>query len=709
MRRFLLTAVIISLNLSVFGQTFNLHVGDPRNSWWLDEGTIDEAVLTVKPRGAFTEFGLYLTFSSRDSRWTTVEDSLEIILDFALPSTASITDSWLWVGEEIVQAEILDRWTASTIYENIVKRRKDPSILVKNSTMQYQLRIFPMAGNETRKVKINYLMPVTWSKETVSTELPIRILHTSSTFPEYLTVYAEVNEEWENPGLSAPGEIPISIEFTDHNNPDYLGFRKAEIPAGSYAKGLSINYDNPMSERLFFTRYTQGNEGVYQMVFFPSDIMESVSSVKVAILVDYDYLNSGLTSEALMSLIKNKMLENLGPGDSFNLFFSNLSIKTYSDNWVAATPENIESAFNSLGNPLSNYSNLAPLLSTGIEFVKEHGHDGKIILISDGDQYGKYQVANQLIYDLLELMSPRIPIHISNFQSLNYSWNYINGVTYYGNDYLYSNLSRLTGGNYSAVRNGLASEEAIGLSFKSTGGAINSFSLYTGLDEGYCHSRYLLSENRNIAYIKDPVIQIGKYKGSFPFKVEITGEYNNEIFSSEFSISEEDVIESDSLLHIIWASRYMHELERDEQTNSIINEIIYHSITNRILSGYTAFLCLEPDYNPNDPDDPDDDEFITRTEKDGVPDPVLLYPNPFSETIKIEFESSFAEDLKELAIFDLTGKLIYRFDLASIDPGQNPVIQWDGRNSEGQVVDPGVYLVVCRTSDDSRTFRIIKL
>lgn len=62
-----------------------------------------------------------------------------------------IIDSWLWIGDEISKAMILDKWTASSIYENIVKRRKDPSILTKMSDLQYELRIFPMAGNEKEK------------------------------------------------------------------------------------------------------------------------------------------------------------------------------------------------------------------------------------------------------------------------------------------------------------------------------------------------------------------------------------------------------------------------------------------------------------------------------------------------------------------------------------------------------------------------------
>ena len=147
----LLLSVVLFLSLNAVAH-YNLRVGDPRNSWHTEQGTIEEANLTITPKGLYMEYGLYLTFSSNGTQWTNVKDTLEVTMDFSLPENAMITDSWLWFGEDTIKAVIIDRWTASSIYESIVRRRRDPSILFKQSATQYQLRVFPMAGNETRKV-----------------------------------------------------------------------------------------------------------------------------------------------------------------------------------------------------------------------------------------------------------------------------------------------------------------------------------------------------------------------------------------------------------------------------------------------------------------------------------------------------------------------------------------------------------------------------
>jgi hypothetical protein len=61
----LLTIILISYS-SIFAQE-SLKVLDPQ-SWWSDDwGTIEEATLSIRPHGIYMEYGLYLTFSARDT------------------------------------------------------------------------------------------------------------------------------------------------------------------------------------------------------------------------------------------------------------------------------------------------------------------------------------------------------------------------------------------------------------------------------------------------------------------------------------------------------------------------------------------------------------------------------------------------------------------------------------------------------------------
>lgn len=700
MKQLFLISFLLLTIANVYGYSY-LRVGDPRNSWWTEQGTIEEASLSVRPSGLFMEYGLYLTFSSRGTYWTSANDSLEVVLNFELPENAIVHDSWLWIGNDIVRAKIMDKWTASSIYENIVKRRRDPSILSKLSSTLYELRVFPMAGNETRKVKITWLMPANWSKGNVNSSLPTSILNTSRFIPESFPIIAFADSSWANPQIVGNPTIAFTAK-TDTTFGDYF---QAIIPSSKFTN-INIGFDSPVKNGFYFSRSGQGKEGVYQLALFPNVLFDTTVVRKAAILVDFDASNTMLTADELLNTLKNEMINNLNSRDSFNLMFSNLSILRYSNKWVAASKENIETAFNSLNNPLSSYSNMASLIGSGIDFIKSQGNDGKIILVSDADQYGEYQVANKLINDILALMDPKIQFHIADYQSVNYPYYYNDGQYFYGNSYFYSNLSRMTLGSFQSVINGFSVSDVISESFKYTAGSLNSFDLHTTVQSGFCYGRYTVTGENKIAYLNNPILQVGKYKGDFPFIVEISGEYKNELFSQKIEIQEENATDIDTIAEEIWTGQYIKDLESGQQRNDIINEIIYNSIENRVLSKYTSFLCLE-NINQVCYDCLDESELVNAPDINSIKDSITIYPNPFVENVTIELNCLNPGVVKELAIYTITGSMLYQFNVGDLHSGNN-LLTWNGSDSNQQKVKSGVYLLVYRTSNETKTIKLLK-
>jgi hypothetical protein len=703
MKTLILCCILLASVINLLGNEYNqLTVGDPRNSWWTNQGTIDEASLTVRPKGLFMEYDLYMTFSSKGSNWTKATDTVEVALRFELPENAIIHDSWLWIEDSIVHAKILDRWSATATYENIVRRRRDPSIVLKQSATQYELRIFPMAGNQTRKVKITYLMPATWNKTNVISSLPTGIINTSFTKPANFPVMTWTDSTWANPQIMNNPEIAFAAK-SDMTNGDHF---EANIPASKYAQNLNIGFDSPLENGLYLSAVQQGNEGIYQLAIFPDQLFDAKVIKKAAFLIDYDQSNTTVASKELLNTVKNEMLMNLNSKDSFNILCSNLTITQYSNSWVAASKENIEEAFISLNNPLSGYSNLSALLVRGIEFVKRNGYDGKIILISDADQYGDFQVANKLSNDLMKLMNPKIPIHISDYQTVNPRYYYLEGLSYFGNEYFYSTLSRMTLGSYHAVRNNLSISEAVSSSFKYLGGAINSFDLHTSLKNGFCHSRYTMPDRGNTAYVDEAILQVGKFKGDFPFLIEISGEYNSEIFSNVLEV-EKPVSTTDSITETMWTGQYIKKLESGNQSNDIINEIVFSSLNMRVLSKYTSFLCVE-DTNmicnncaPQTPIMTDINDAFNDQDR------IIVYPNPFVEKLSIEITCSNPEEVTALSIVDVTGSVIHEFSTEGFRKGKN-MMTWNGTSGNGDRVKPGVYLLVYKTAGYSKTIKILR-
>lgn len=685
-----------------------LSVNDPQ-SWNSMQGTIEQATITVIPKGIFMEIGLNLTFSAR-GWYAGNNDSLEVVLHFELPKNSIVFDSWLWIDHEIIRAEILDQWTASTIYETIVNRRRDPSILFKRSQTEYELRIYPLIASSNRKVKLSYLVPTQWNSSKIMASIPTDLLLASRYPVSPVYLLTPLDDKWHNPQIL---ELPeISFESgSDSAQHEYL---RAEIPITSVQSSLNFTLDSPLQNGVYLNHYSKGNEGIYQLAFLPSKSLNITNNNKVAILVDYSAGNGNVTTTEILTNIKSYLLSNANEKDSFNLIFSNLTIKRASETWLPTDSLTIEQVFSNLGNnPISSYSNLPSLLANGIEFIKQYGNNASIVLISNSEQVGDYQVANQLINDLLQLMDEKIPIHVADFQTQFFYYHYFNGRYYYGNEYFYSNITRMTSANYFKITSFHNFQELISSTIKSINGFISSFDLHTRLASGYCYSRYTLNSSNNLVYLEKPILQIGKYKGNFPFIIEASGEYDSIVFSQQFLIDEGNINETDSLSEEAWAGNYLQNLEYNDQTNDVVNEIVNYSISERVLSIYSAFLCLDPSMGGEVCYDcfdgggivgVKDDEHIT--ESDSV---ITAYPNPFNAQVQINVPLQQIENIDNATfrIYNILGQVVRNFELSTSGTSQNYSFVWNGKNDEGSIVSSGIYFFVVNTPKKNYSVKLL--
>ncbi len=263
------------------------------------------------------ECGLYLTFSARGLNFSN-SDTLEVQFKFDLPEGSIVHDSWLWIEDEIIRGEIMDKWTAQSIYEDIVKRRRDPSILYKIGPRSYELRIFPMAGEETRKVKITYLVPTQWNTNEVIASLPTNLLRTSKYNLENFYFLTWLDEFWKNPKIIEFSDLTFKSEY-DSLFGNYL---RLDIPQESIYSNLHFSVDAPFNNGVFLNHYKTEDGGYYQAAILPSQALDLSSAYKVVILFDYDASKSEVTKNEILSTTKSLLHANFAATDSFNLIFS---------------------------------------------------------------------------------------------------------------------------------------------------------------------------------------------------------------------------------------------------------------------------------------------------------------------------------------------------------------------------------------------------
>ena len=704
----LLAGIVASQPL--FAQN-SLTVLDPRRNWETDQGTIEEAVFSVHPKGVYMEVGMYLTFSARGSIFAN-RGNIETVLHFTLPEEAIVTDSWLWVNDIIIRADIKDVWTATGIYEGIVNRRQDPSILYKRGPGRYELRIFPMGAGQTRKVKITYQIPALWTAGSVSAPMVTELLQTSRIPVPSVTVLAWPDAPWRNPRLvEEPGR-----EFVARDG--NLGpFFETTVPGTALPSTLTLALDSPLRNGLFLSRIPVGEETWYQLALLPSDALGLTASRKVAVLFDYDVAKTNLSQAEIIDAARTLLQTSLAPADSFTLILSDLEIRRLSETWVPANTASIEAAFAALGpNPMSDYSNLPTLLANGINFIDQNGTGGSILLLSSADQVGEAEVANRLIDDLRAATGGLPPIHVVDYTNRNFSTHFFAGQVFQGNGFFYNSLARLSGGTYLNVRDGSAAfSEVLATSFTALGGTISAFDLFTTLRFGFCFNRFTANGIGDAAFVDQAILQVGRCIGGFPFQIEASGVFNAAPFSRSLRINEQNAGLSDTTLVSHWSGRRIFELENGPQSNDAINEILDLSLDQRVLSFYTAFLALEPSQGGEECAECRDETTEATDIEDELPlpDEVILdaYPNPFHTTVTIAVTLPEPVAVGEVTfeIYDVMGRVVKTLRPNASGFLTEFTLTWDGTNDAGQQVSSGTYFFVMVTPQGRYTISLVRV
>ena len=704
--------------LASFGQNW-LYVQSTQPPWMGGEGSIDSIHIRIEPQGVYSKVDLSMTFSARGYEFSK-EDTLEVIFGFTLPDYSYLCDSWLWVGEEPVQADILDSWSAYRVYESIVNRRLDPSLLTKYGqgpeSNFYQLRIFPMAGDEARKVKLTYFLPTEWTEDWVSLSMP-----TNNWFKSFKNIQSFVIEVKETPDFGAPFLFDSEREFRSEPQEDGTVVHSIDFSdMGRSVSGseLTIGFDSPMKEGIYLKTYPESpSEGVYELVFLPEWAISDTLSKKVLVLVDRHEPTSELSGEELAGHLRTLLRKHLSPQDSFNVIFSHFSAgastSKLSDTWISGDAESLSNylAPGKIEESIGEISYLPGLLSEAKLFVESNSQPDAMVLLSSSDQYGSPSVANKLI-DELDITEAWPPIHIVDF-AYQYPFAEYFGPNYYfrGNEYLYTQLVRLTGGEYYKVWNQVELAEKMEEAFLQTYTVLEAFDMHTSLADGFCYDRYSLeSARRRSRAVKQPIRQLGRYFGSFPFQMEVYGTLNDSLFFQDYELDPEGS-KADSSLQKSWTANLIMDLEKGSYDNRTIGKVVELSIDNRILSNYTAFLALEPWMNLDSllaategdqrggcfdcfTDAPGGPETVSVEEELREAEVVSVFPNPFETSLQIQLE--LPENTKmggemEWTIFDAVGRSLVKQKL-TVNTRQLDLV-WDGKDGLGRDLPSGMYHV----------------
>jgi Ca-activated chloride channel family protein len=236
---------------------------------------------------------------------------------FPIPESASIVEFAIWDGDRRLVGEVRTREEARRIYDEIVRRQRDPGLLEYAGKDLFQASIYPILPHSDKKLEITYTQVVRAEGGTVSYRYP---LGTGRQIAQIGTVAGRVEVESKEPlrNVYSPTHV-IDVK----RNSDRRSLVSFESESGKEPQDFQLFYTISKEDfgLTLLTHREPGKQGYFLLMISPKDDWseQEYSAKDVVFVVD---TSGSMAEEGKMEKARAALLYGvriLRPQDRFNI------------------------------------------------------------------------------------------------------------------------------------------------------------------------------------------------------------------------------------------------------------------------------------------------------------------------------------------------------------------------------------------------------
>src|SRR5689334_2499616 len=236
---------------------------------------------------------------------------------FPIPESASIAEFAIWDGDRRLVGEVRSREEARRIYDEIVRRQRDPGLLEYAGKDLFQASIFPILPHSDKKLEITYTQVVRAEGGTVSYRYP---LGTGRQLTQIGSVAGRVEVESKEPLRNVYS--PTHAIDVKHSS-DRRSVVSFESPSGKEPQDFQLFYTISKEDfgLTLLTHREAGTQGYFLLMISPKDDWseQEYSAKDVVFVVD---TSGSMAEEGKMEKARAALLYGvriLRPQDRFNI------------------------------------------------------------------------------------------------------------------------------------------------------------------------------------------------------------------------------------------------------------------------------------------------------------------------------------------------------------------------------------------------------
>lgn len=261
---------------------------------------------------------------------------------FPIPKGAQLDKFTMDIGGKQVEAELLPADKARRIYEDIVRKAKDPALLEYADRDALKVRIFPIEPHSKKRITLRYTQLLKSDSGLVSYVYPLNTEKFSAKPIKSVSVKVELESKQPLKSIYSPSH---SVEIKRHGpNRATVGFETSDAkPDTDFAL-----YFAPEKDELgvnLVAHKVSGEDGYFLLLVSPGvDVQDKKIVPKdVAFVLDTSGSMAGKKLEQAKKALQF-CVENLNDGDRFEIIRFSTEVEPLFDKLVDASKANREKA-----------------------------------------------------------------------------------------------------------------------------------------------------------------------------------------------------------------------------------------------------------------------------------------------------------------------------------------------------------------------------
>jgi Ca-activated chloride channel homolog len=269
---------------------------------------------------------------------------------YPLPGEAVFSNFSLFQGDRELRGETLDANRARSIYEEIVRRKRDPALIELVGHGMVRARVFPINVGETRRITMRYTQVLSRAGDAVQFRYAA-----AGRFAGLLPEGRERGTGAQRVREDAPVTFTLIADrgalFRDAFSPTHevrvtrddghMTVRPVRPLEGDFTLFL------PFAERpvglTLATHRPSGEDGYFMLTLSPGDVAGSRVARDITAVVDVSGSMSGEKIEQARAALR-QLLQSLGRDDRFRLIRFSSGVSTFAADWTRADPQDIREA-----------------------------------------------------------------------------------------------------------------------------------------------------------------------------------------------------------------------------------------------------------------------------------------------------------------------------------------------------------------------------